>query len=294
MRDSVLGHLRKYFSYNLYMRKKQFWFFIETTSFCNAQCEFCINPRLKRKKCYMSDDTFNTIIRRVLEEHIIPTGFCMHLNGEPLLDKKIVERINCIGDSFPGVTIEMTTNFKLANEYIIKQLLNSKLSTLRISLNAADEENYQKRMHLTDFNGTLENVRRALIINNSLEQKKKIIVSIVENHSNKSQVDSLKRLINEDCELITIKEGTWDREESFDCKSDRRIICDAIYKTVCILSDGSYSLCCYDAEGKTGLNISNTGIMEALKSPFYNNLRKEHLLHSIDNGICKGCSRYID
>ena len=133
------------------MQKRQFWFFIETTSFCNARCEFCINPKLKREKCFMSDEVFETILSRIREERITPTGFCMHLNGEPLLDPKIIERINRVGELFPEATIEMTSNFALATDAIIKDLINSKLGTLRISLNAADEEAYNKRMHLQNI-----------------------------------------------------------------------------------------------------------------------------------------------
>lgn len=38
---------------------------IESTNYCNATCEFCCNGTMKREKCHMSMEIFNTIVKRL-------------------------------------------------------------------------------------------------------------------------------------------------------------------------------------------------------------------------------------
>ena len=79
-----------------YLIKKGQWYYemqIETSSFCNAKCSFCPNSTLKRKKNFMTDEIFNLIIKRAKDEKLKIERFILHLNGEPLTDKKLAKRI---------------------------------------------------------------------------------------------------------------------------------------------------------------------------------------------------------
>lgn len=64
---------------------------IETSSVCNSKCVMCAYPNTKRPKQFMSDDLFNKIAADSRESQIKWVN--LQFYGEPLLDKKILERI---------------------------------------------------------------------------------------------------------------------------------------------------------------------------------------------------------
>lgn len=96
---------------------------IETSSICNAKCEFCANPTLIRPRMAMPDDIFHLIVKRLKEEKISIERFILHLNGEPFTDKQFVERIEFLKTRFSDVPIWFTTNFSLPNKSSIDRLL---------------------------------------------------------------------------------------------------------------------------------------------------------------------------
>ena len=68
---------------------------IETTNYCNAKCSFCPNNALRRNRRHMSDALFEKIIESCREfplRNIEP-----FLNGEPLVDPKIMQRLEEAG-----------------------------------------------------------------------------------------------------------------------------------------------------------------------------------------------------
>lgn len=69
-----------------------------------------------------------------------------------------------------------------------------------------------------------------------------------------------------------------------------REMCGWLYNKICILSDGSYGMCCFDAEGSKNLNIYDTGIIAAMQTEYRKEIRKRVLLENILPDMCKFCS----
>ena len=82
--DTYLANIKENKRYNI---------ILETSNICNAKCVMCPHTFMERNEGIMSDETFNAAVRRIKEAHINPLVFILNGFGEPLTDKKIIERI---------------------------------------------------------------------------------------------------------------------------------------------------------------------------------------------------------
>jgi len=87
-------------------------FQVELTSYCNLTCGYCPNKGMKRKRAFMSDEIWT----RILFDYIIPykdkNSFCPptfigHKDGEPLLSKKLPDRLIDVSNMCPDMHIDI-------------------------------------------------------------------------------------------------------------------------------------------------------------------------------------------
>lgn len=263
---------------------------IETTSICNAKCNFCPNSYLKREKMVMTDEVFDMVMRRLREEGLQISRFLLLLCGEPLIDKQIFQRINRIKKQYPNAQIEFTTNFSLANESIIEEMLNSGLDTVTISLNACNKEEYEKVMHLK-YDKTIENLNLLERMIKQYNSKLNVKLSIVVSDDNRDSIQLFHDMWDELFDIREICLGNWvgEKQNVID-KRDRRGTCPILFKTINILSNGDYALCCFDAEGCVGKNVMTDRVLKAYRSPKFMRIRLHHLLRGRTNEECQECS----
>lgn len=276
--------------------KKRDWKFefqIETTSFCNAKCSFCPNSTLVRKKCFMSDEIFNKIIERIKQEKLDIERFILHLNGEPLTDKKLPERIKKLKQEFPSAETRFTTNLCLANRENLTDIINSGIDKIVVSLNSIDEKEYKQIMDL-ELEHTLDNLALLFELKDSLNKNLKIYISIVSRPDNQEMVETFKQKWADKAEIRVIKLGTWvNKEKYLNTEEKANLIkepCSILYKTVNILSNGDYALCCFDAEGIIKKNILKDSILKTYLSGPYKKIRNFQRSHGRINPEYKNCS----
>lgn len=273
-----------------FFREKKYEFQIETSSFCNAKCTFCSNASLKRKKNIMSHEVFNRIIERIKLEKINVSKFILCLNGEPLTDPQLFMRIKKLKSEFPYTKVEFTSNFALATDEIIEQILESNLDKVICSLNSVNEKKYKKIMGL-EYEKTVNNIEYLLRRKKETGSKLEICLSIILNEENVDEVQKFKerwRGVN----IRVMKLGQWVDKEMFQTiyNHERNGICPILYRTINILSNGDYALCCFDSEGIISYNVMDSTIEEAWKSSVFKNIREWHLEHGKTNRECANCS----
>ena len=100
---SKIKKIKQLIAFYLIPTANDYEFQIETTNICNARCEFCPNPTLKRRKQIMDMEVFEKIISRIKDEKIKVKRFILHLNGEPLTDPLIFDRVDLLKKRFGGV-----------------------------------------------------------------------------------------------------------------------------------------------------------------------------------------------
>lgn len=90
-------------------------FQIETSNHCNFTCGYCPNKDMERPRQFMADRIWDTI----LNEYVVPfrhvNAFCpptaiLHKDSEPLLDKKLLDRMGDLGLACPDMHIDIYSN----------------------------------------------------------------------------------------------------------------------------------------------------------------------------------------
>ena len=113
---------------------------IELTNLCNLRCKWCYrNDESLHKLGFGSMDIiqFKEIVRQLKGIKVL----FLQGNGEPLLHKDLIEAINYSAKFIPKVNIG--TNATLLNEDMARRLAESKLSTLCVSIDAADKQTFE-------------------------------------------------------------------------------------------------------------------------------------------------------
>ena len=143
---------------------------IEPTNVCNLSCPTCPTGagKLRRPPGFMPLDRYKIIIDELSN---VLLDLTLHNYGEPLLHKQICEMIKYA--SIKGINVRLSTNghFFRDRNYVQKLLLAG-LVDLKISLDGASQETYEKFRMGGDFD---EIIRGAKLLT---EEKKKLHLSI--------------------------------------------------------------------------------------------------------------------
>lgn len=266
---------------------------IELSSVCNARCTFCPSTTLERKKQIMSNEVFEAVLGRLQSDGIKPPVIDLSTVGEPLLDRSLFARIQRLKSVFPESRVRFTSNFSVATENHIAQILSCGLDSIHISLNAASAETYNKIMGLK-YETTIRNV------NCLLEQKKatggslNILLSMVLCPENSGEESAFLQMWKGKVDSIRLQRAVdWGGE--VDIRSSYRpdatlFPCVELFNRIVILSNGDVALCCQDAEGVIQQSACDQSPIEIFHSGKFHAYRDKHLRGEIAQlRMCRNC-----
>jgi len=239
----------------------------------------------------MPDMIFDTALERIIKEKINPPFINLYGFGEPLTDQNILRRVRKIKRHFPEAIIRLSSNFNLACDEIIEDLLSSGLDSINISINATEAETYAKIMGL-DYYRSLRNIERLIERRRQLNSRLYINVSLVLAQEVKGQVKEFIRQWGAKVDkVIIIPESKWeDGEAKTEDRFPAYYPCNILFERIAIQSNGDYTLCCRDYEGSIGKNIMRDEILGAFYSNPFNSLRDTHLHGDISSvHMCNTC-----
>ena len=87
-------------------------FQIETSSYCDLTCGYCPNRSMERKREFMSDEVFDTILHKYIVpyKHVnsfSPPTFIPHKDGEILLNKNLPHLLRKLANTAPDMTVDI-------------------------------------------------------------------------------------------------------------------------------------------------------------------------------------------
>jgi MoaA/NifB/PqqE/SkfB family radical SAM enzyme len=180
----------------------------------------------------------------------------LHNYGEPLLDKKLPDKIKLAKQLGIHHTY-LVTNGSLLTPALSRQLIEAGLDEFKVSFYGTDAETYNKTMRGLDFDRTLQNLRDFFALRKKLgKQTPRIIIQYLPQASNKERTDDFFRLMKP-----LIDESVGDTLNVFTMHNygggmstdpvpaDPRSICNYPWRTMVILQDGKVALCCMDYNG---------------------------------------------
>ncbi len=135
-------------------------FQIQTINACNGSCLMCPKAKVRNKKPEaMSNQLFEKIIKEILEETSTMRCIDLVLQNEPLLDDKLFTKIDFIKRRKKGkIFTVVATNGSLLNDEKVKELEDSSLDLLIISLDASTETTYNKVRKGLNFQTVMKNI----------------------------------------------------------------------------------------------------------------------------------------
>jgi radical SAM protein with 4Fe4S-binding SPASM domain len=133
---------------------------IEVTNNCNMHCIFCPHPKMKREKGYMDFTLFKKIIKEV-REFPFDVNIDFTLYGEPLLHPSIIKMIK-YADEMGSEINTLYTNGVQLDEVLIKELLNTNIGCIYISLDVVDKEAYREIKGKDMWEKVLHNLKNLL------------------------------------------------------------------------------------------------------------------------------------
>jgi MoaA/NifB/PqqE/SkfB family radical SAM enzyme len=132
--------------------------YIEPTNACNLDCLTCFRNNWSEEVGRMSDETFERILEgmRAMTPQI-PSVYFGGI-GEPLFHPKTPQWIQRIKDL--GVKVELITNATILTEKKARELIDSGLDVLWVSIDGATPESYADVRMGAELPSILENLRR--------------------------------------------------------------------------------------------------------------------------------------
>jgi MoaA/NifB/PqqE/SkfB family radical SAM enzyme len=164
---------------------------IETTSRCNAHCSFCPYPATSKEQPQgnMDDDLFESVIEQISHHPIdLLQPF---LNNDPLMDGKIVSRLELMIRMNPGVRVSVTTNGLLLKPEIARALAAMPLHTIHISSNGLTAATYRETMGIDGY-AVLKNVNDLWNEMRRRGSKTRLVVTAILMRANREEVFHLR------------------------------------------------------------------------------------------------------
>lgn len=267
---------------------------LELTNICNARCVMCPVVDMKRKKGFMTRETFEMIIKKGVDYGIQTIRFCGL--GEPLLHKNFRHFFSYVKEHTHFLT-ELITNGSLLRKEIVNRLIRDKIDFLSISFPSLTMENYERIMKGLVFEEALERVLYAiheLKKNSATHIKINSVVTDI-NCDEKAHIQHFWTQKGVDCiELYTphnrgghLKDtGSLNLPSRFEYVSDsgnKKSLCPWPLRQFFIAWDGAVFLCCCDMEGEYDIgNIYMDG--------FKDMERMQESISIMQPDLCKRCS----
>jgi MoaA/NifB/PqqE/SkfB family radical SAM enzyme len=277
---------------------------------CNFECPHCIVGDMSIANKYYNGDplTWNQYKSIVDEakEHNCPS-ISLQGNNEPLLIKDLEKYIKYAHDN-GFIDIMINTNASPLTEKRAKSILDSGLTRIRFSLDAADKETFEKIRLGGRYDQVVRNIERFLELKEKGGYKLPVTgVSFCLQKDNEHQVDDFIKQWEDRVDMVTIQkfmppapEHGFDRFYPSGQEDNSQILtkgfkCPQPFQRVAI-RNSEITPCCAAISG--GLKIGEIGedkIFDAWNSTGMQELRKLHMEGRwYDNDVCKTCVEMSD
>jgi hypothetical protein len=270
---------------------------IENTNHCNADCVMCPRDTLSRPRGIMDVGLFEKIIREVSGEKRKPVTH-LHGFGEPLLDKRLPEKVRFAKDRGIKRTY-FVSNASLLTPETSRKLIEAGLDKMKISFYGTDEASYNNTMKRLDFNVTLQNIKDFLRIRREMGSRTpKLIIQYLPNDTNQART----------AEFEALWEPLIDREVG-DCLNVSSLhnygggraynhlgkkivsVCYFPWTSMSVLWDGRVVTCCMDSNGVQVLgDLKTQTVQEVWNGPVLAGVRDS--FRKLDYGkfpVCLSC-----
>jgi radical SAM protein with 4Fe4S-binding SPASM domain len=268
---------------------------IEDIYACTLRCIHCARQYLdKTSTRKMDDDLYKKIIQEAAAIGTRAVGYAIW--GEVFLDTTIFEKI-AFAKSHGILDIRLHSNGLLITEKIAEKIIESGVTFLSISLDAATPETYSKTRG-GDFHKAIAGL--ANVISQKLRSFSllpKLRVSLVKSSINEHEAGYFADYFSQYCD-VAIQEfwDPWnilpDGLKPKTLEYVRKKQCFDNYFKVFIRHDGKVVPCCEDVRSHIILgDLKKTSLYDIYNGTVAKDLRNQHRTMNIRNKTCRTCLR---
>ena len=280
---------------------------IETISGCNARCRMCSVHDWTRSKSALSQPFFEQLLAELTVHRDWVEQVTLHLGGEPLLDRRLEERVSALKQA--GIrSVALTTNASLLTKERARRLLEAGIDMIDFSIDGASAATFEAIRVNLSYEEVRDNVLGFLAARNASGRNVQVRVRMVIQPENANEFDDfvaywrhhlgpadyvLGRFLNWWAgwrQEIAVRPGSLLREIP-PAADFNRLPCLAPFSTLVILSDGRVPLCCLDYNADTEMgNITGSSIADVWRGETFHKVRKAHLANGrVSMDFCRDC-----
>lgn len=277
---------------------------MDITEICNLACNHCPHPTFAKSEHYAGRHLDPALNDKMVEEvRLHGQGKTQYIryaaNGEPLAHPNGYDMIET-AVKYSGVYVTLTTNGKIMNEKRTQRLLEAGVHLIDISIDAFSPETYAKIRVKGDLDVTRGNVLRLLQWVRESKASTKVVVSFVEQPSNRHEIDDFERYWNDQgADFVIIRRlhscsgavaGLADMRRQAQKQQQRRP-CLYPWERIVVNARGDLAFCPSDwVHGSYVADYRQTTIHETWQSEFYKSLRAAHQNNDYNRyAFCGNC-----
>jgi MoaA/NifB/PqqE/SkfB family radical SAM enzyme len=276
---------------------------IEISPRCNYRCGFCaLRTREAQPKWDMEFGLFTRITREMREAGVEEVG--VFYLGESFMNPRLlVDCIDYLKHELAMPYVFLTSNASMAFPEAVEECMKAGLDSLKWSMNAADEEQFEKIMGVAGklFGRALDNIKSAWEVRRRGDYKTGLYASSIK-YDGEQQV-KMELLLNERVRpyvdqhywLPLYSMGAFATEREHDlgyrptAGNQGRIgalreplPCWSAFTEGHVTAEGRLSACCFDATANWTMgDLNKVSFMDAWNSPAFVNLRAAHLRQDV-------------
>jgi radical SAM protein with 4Fe4S-binding SPASM domain len=263
-------------------------FQIQTIDLCNGACIMCPNSTVTEKKpYYMTDQLFQKIIHEIVTESKMSFVY-FFLQNEPLMDRKIAQKIKLAKNTDGQIQTYFITNGSLCTSEFIKELEEAKLDLIAFSIDGFTKKTYETIRPNFRYETVTENLEKAL------QSNVNVCIKFTLQKENEQELKAFKKYWKQrgvpvDVNVVSNRTGCLAQYKEIFIpppyfkvkrtigKAYLKVVkcCPQIITTFNILSNGDVLLCCNDFSRKLKLgNVNDTSIKEIWNGEKYQEIRR--------------------
>lgn len=273
---------------------------IQTTSLCNACCEFCPYGEIKNELPQGEMDF--ALFKKIADEcgqHQEIKRIMPYLMNEPLMDTKLEEKIDYIKEKNPAAWVHFLTNGSLLSLERRGRILKSNLDQICFSVHGINKKLYENTMHI-NYENTIENIVAFL---NQAKLSRPQQYSLItffkwKDLGEKEKKEAIEFWHKQGVTQISVFDGPISRAGNVrqipGPRKEKIGGCNSIWtrEMFHILYNGDVVLCCMDWRREIVLgNVKKQSIYDVWHSAKYHQLREQIKgnIESKPDFLCKRC-----
>jgi radical SAM protein with 4Fe4S-binding SPASM domain len=278
------------------LRAQPVEYIVETTAKCNLYCPMCPRETHLQPKADMADEIFNRLVEEsgASAEHMMLIGL-----GEPFMDAKIFDRIECCEQH--GVSTLLSTNGTFLDEKTSARLLETRLEHITLSFDGATKESFEYYRKGARFEKVRDNFVRFARMKHERGSKIQVVVQMVRMERNAGEVDDFIRFWKAvpGVDQVRIKEDETNlmRPDAGHTAADWKYPCHYLWRgPMYVKQSGDVYPCCqsYMLDGAPVGHIGEQPLAEIWNSEEMQRMRRLHVAgRAAEIDICSRCCTTI-